>query len=155
MRSNSEATFNLESLPRNPNINPRNGVANKKTSIQERFLHKERWCWLVSISGREKIGCFINFIAWNSFFCSYDTRSFFKISFLLLVGNVQLYASNGQDWIRMLGMWSPESDGEHFYSKPRVVTFFFVPLPMSIFLPTEFQISLMILMSINFWKASS
>ena len=83
-------------------------------------------------------------------------EAFLKISFLSLVANVQLYASNGQDWVRILEMWSPESDGEHFYSKSRVVTFFFfVPFPMFIFLPTEFQISLMILMSINFCKASS
>ena len=55
-------------------------------------------------------------------------EAFLKISFLSLVANVQLYASNGQDWVRMLEMWSPESDGEHFYSKSRVVTFFFSSL---------------------------
>ena len=54
-------------------------------------------------------------------------EAFLKISFLSLVANVQLYASNGQDWVRMLEMWWPESDGEHFYSKFRVVTFFFRP----------------------------
>ena len=41
-----------------------------------------------------------------------------KISFLLPVANVQSYASNGEDWVRMLKMWSSESDGENFYSKP-------------------------------------
>ena len=85
-----------------------------------------------------------------------------EISFLLPVANVQLYAPNGEDWVRMLEMWSPESDGENFYSKLEFKMkiqggniYFFVPFPMLIFLPNEFQISLTSLMSINFCKISS
>ena len=38
-----------------------------------------------------------------------------KISDLLPVVYVQLYALNGEDWARMLEIWLPESDSESFY----------------------------------------
>ena len=38
-----------------------------------------------------------------------------KISYLLPVAYSQLYPSNGEDWVRMLEIRSPESDGENIY----------------------------------------
>ena len=84
-----------------------------------------------------------------------------QISHLLPVTHVQSCASNGEDWVRILEIWSPNETVRIFTAsrslrwKSRVVINFFVAFLMLIFLTNEFQFSLTGLLSVNFCEVSS
>ena len=65
------------------------------------------------ISGREKLVVIV--LLQISFSAHMIPDILFKISYFLSMAYVQSYASNREDCVRMLEIWSPESDGENFY----------------------------------------